>query len=82
MIKITPRINSAIGATLDRLYVRKCARGNYKNMDQRFYDCLVKESGPSTNNLKKIASGWKKAYFANLKRNMMIYNLRNQFRKK
>ena len=55
MLKIYPRINSVIGATLDRYDVRKCATRGVKKSENVFYSKLVAESGESSNNLVTIA---------------------------
>lgn len=75
MLKIYPRINSVIGATLDRYDVRRCATRGVKKSENVFYSKLVAESGESSNNLVTIAKNWRRAYKANLKKNMMIENL-------
>lgn len=76
MIKIYPTINSIIGATKDRLDVRRLKNRRLEGIDKHFYDCLVKESGPSTNNPIKMWKNWKKAYLAKLKKFTMVHNIR------
>lgn len=80
MIKIYPRVNSIIGATLDRAYVR-CHDGKCRDeISKQFYQSLVAESGVPTNNLVTIFKNWKKAYNANLKKNMMISKINDMFK--
>lgn len=78
MIKIYPRINAAIGATMDRIDVRKLSGRTLVREDDMFYKNLVNESGASSNNPLKMLKNWKKAYSANLRKNIMICNLNEQ----
>lgn len=80
MIKIYPRVNSVIGATMDRLYVRRYNEKNTDIISKKFYEKLVAESGSSTNNLVTIFKNWKKAYNANLRKNMMISKINEMFK--
>lgn len=75
MIKIYPRIGSVIGATKDRLDVRRLKNSNIEGIDKTFYECLVRESGPSTNNPIKMLKSWRKAYLANLRKFRMVQNI-------
>jgi len=78
MMKIYPRINAAIGATMDRIDVRKLSGKTLIREDDIFYKNLVNESGVSSNNPLKMIRNWKKAYSANLRKNILIYNLNKQ----
>ena len=75
MLKIYPRLNSVIGATLDRMDVRRYASRGVKTSENVFYSRLTAESGDSSNNPKTIVKNWKRAYDANLKKNLMIADL-------
>ncbi len=77
MIKIYPRLNAIIGATKDRRDVRRFKNGASNEINERFYRCLVNESGPSTNNPIKMLKRWKKAYDANMKKFTMIDNIKD-----
>ena len=80
MIKIYPRVNSVIGATMDRIYVRRHNGKSTDAISNRFYEKLVSESGSSTNNLVTMFKNWKKAYNANLKKNVMISKINDMFK--
>lgn len=77
MIKIYPRINSVIGATLDRIDVRKySSKEHLDEINDKFLKSIVNESGPLSNNPITMCKHWAKAYHANLKKQMMIDNIR------
>lgn len=78
MLKIYPVVNSIIGATLDRRDVRKYASRGVKKSENVFYRKLVAESGESSNDIKTIVKNWKKAYNANMKKNLMISELNDK----
>ena len=80
MIKITPKISAAIGATKDRIYIRRYEKGKI-NDTADFYNKLVEKSGPSTNNIKDMFKRWKLAYLDNLNYQNLIENINNKFKK-
>ena len=81
MIKIYPRISSIVGATLDRFDVRFPCRVDKDPVQREFIRHLIEKSGKSTNNPIKMIKNWKRAYDANLKKNMMISNLKDTMAK-
>lgn len=81
MIKITPKISAAIGATKDRIYIRRYEKGKI-NDTADFYNKLVEKSGKSSNNLKNMFINWTLAYKDNLRYQNMIEDIQNKFKGK
>lgn len=81
MFKITPKINAAIGATRDRMYIRKFEKGKIDDTPD-FYNKLVEKSGKSSNNIKKMVANWKLAYQDNLNYQNLIQRINNTFKGK
>lgn len=81
MIKITPKISAAIGATKDRIYIRRYEKGKI-NDTPAFYNKLVEKSGKSSNNLKDMFINWTLAYKDNLRYQNMIEDIQNKFKGK
>ena len=81
MIKITPKISAAIGATKDRIYIRRKKKKKI-NDTPAFYNKLVEKSGKSSNNLKNMFINWTLAYKDNLRYQNMIEDIQNKFKGK
>lgn len=81
MIKILPKISAAIGATNDRIYIRKYEKGKINDTPD-FYNKLVEKSGKSSNNLKDMFTSWKLAYKDNLNYQKMVEDIKNRFKGK
>ena len=81
MIKITPKINAAVGATRDRMYIRRFEKGKTGETAE-FYNKLVEKSGKSSNNIKEMFRNWKLAYKDNLRYQNLVEELNFPFKKK
>lgn len=81
MIKIYPKIVAAIGATKDRKYINKFAKGKIQESDL-LYNCLVKKSGPPASSFQEKVNCWLKAYNANMEKIKWIEDIKNQFKGK
>lgn len=78
MLKIYPKITAAIGATKDRLYVRRYEKGKIMDDSPLFYNSLVKNTGKSgKNNIVKVVQNWYKAYKQNLKKVKLVEDINN-----
>lgn len=78
MLKIYPKITAAIGATKDRLYVRRYEKGKIMDDSPLFYNSLVKNTGKSgKNNIVKVIQNWYKAYKQNLKKVKLVEDINN-----
>ena len=78
MLKISPKITAAIGATKDRLYVRRYEKGKIMDDSPLFYNSLVKNTGKSgKNNIVKVVQNWYKAYKKNLKKVKLVEDINN-----
>lgn len=81
MIKITPKFNAVIGATKDRYFIRKHKNDPLSRIDTTYYNCIVKESGPVSKNIKDLFVNWTKAYNHNIQKQNLIESINNIFRK-
>lgn len=81
MIKIYPKIVAAIGATKDRKYINKFAKGKIQESDL-LYNSLVKKSGPPASSFQEKVNCWLKAYNANMEKIKWIEDIKNQFKGK
>ncbi len=80
MLKIYPKITAAIGATKDRLYVRRYEKGKIIDDSPLFYNSLVKNTGKSgKNNLIKVIKNWHRAYKQNLNRLKLLEEVNDLF---
>lgn len=79
MIKITPKISAAIGATKDRIYIRRYEKGKI-NDTPAFYNKLVEKSGKSSSNLTEVFKRWYLAYKDNLNYQNYISEINKKFR--
>lgn len=82
MIKIYPRLHSVVGATMDRIDVRRASSLGKTEIGKKFVDCVVAESGAPSNNPITMIKNWKRAYDAHFKRNMMVSNIEDTIKKK
>ncbi len=81
MVKIYPKLVAAIGATKDRKYINKFAKGKIQESDL-LYNSLVKKSGPPASTVQEKVNSWFKAYNANLEKIKWIEEIKNQFKGK
>ena len=81
MIKIYPRLHSVVGATMDRIDVRRASSLSETEIGKKFVDCVIAESGAPSNNPITMIKNWKRAYDAHFKRNMMVSNIEDTFKK-
>lgn len=83
-MKIIKIMNAAIGATQERRFISHNAKKllGMDNIDRRYYDSLVKTTGPSTHKPVQIAKSWYKAYQSNMQKLDMIERINAPFRSK
>lgn len=81
MIKIYPRLHSVVGATMDRIDVRRASSLCQTEIGKKFVDCVIAESGAPSNNPITMIKNWKRAYDAHFKRNMMVSNIEDAIKK-
>lgn len=79
MIKITPKFSAAIGATKDRIYIRRFEKGKIEDTPT-FYNKLVQKSGKSSSNLTEVFKRWYLAYKDNLNYQNYISEINKKFR--
>ena len=72
---------AAIGATQDRRYINRFAKGKINDSDT-FYKSLIQKSGPSAKTFKDKINYWIKAYNANLEKIKWIEDIKKQFNNK
>ena len=72
---------AAIGATQDRRYINRFAKGKINESDT-FYKSLVQKSGPAAKTFKDKFNCWVKAYNANLERIKFVIDLENKLKDK
>ena len=79
-MKIMKVMNALIGATYDRRFISRNAKNlSMDNIDKRYYDSLVKKTGPSTHQPVQIVKSWYKAYQSNIKKLDMIEQINDSF---
>ncbi len=80
MSKVNRVINAAIGATMDRRFISKAAKGKIPADEINYSKILVDISGPSANNFKDSCARWHKAYLSNLSRIKLIEEVNAPFK--
>lgn len=80
-MQIMRTINAAIGATKDRKFISKAAKGKIAPNEKHYCQLLMETSGPSVHAPNKVIKSWIKAYQENVQRIKNIEAINKPFEK-